>query len=91
MVEKKEAKNVTGEQYKAILKKQNNGCAICGKAESAIHQGEPRRLAIDHCHDSKGIRGLLCVKCNIGIGQFCDNPKLLQKAALYPDQAQRSG
>ena len=70
---------ITGMQYKTMLKSQKGVCAICGKANI----NKNRRLAVDHCHKSNKIRGLLCGKCNIGIGQFNDNPKLLRKAALY--------
>jgi recombination endonuclease VII len=51
-------------------------CALCRKA--------PRdRLCVDHCHDFKMLRSLLCRKCNRGLGAFDDNPALLRAAADY--------
>jgi len=49
-------------------------CAICGVTET---------LGVDHCHVSGVVRGLLCRKCNVGLGMFDDNPILLVKALTY--------
>ena len=43
-----------------MAKQQRNVCAICGKPETAEHNGKPRWLAVDHCHDTGKVRGLLC-------------------------------
>jgi hypothetical protein len=42
-----------------------------------------KELAIDHCHKTGKIRGLLCKNCNQGLGQFKDNIDLLLSAAKY--------
>lgn len=68
---------MTHEDYDALLYRQNLGCAICGR------RPEKRALAVDHCHETGRVRGLLCHKCNPGIGIFCDDPALLLKAADY--------
>jgi len=72
-------------QYNEILKSQNNGCAICGKFETSINAntGTIKKLAIDHCHNSKKIRGLLCWRCNGTIGKVNDDIELLQKMINY--------
>jgi len=65
-------------QYGAMLSGQDGVCAICGETCS-----RGNRLCVDHCHDSMAVRGLLCGKCNSGLGMFRDNPDLLRKAAEY--------
>lgn len=71
---------LTVDGYRNLLKLQNGKCAICG-AELADNVGN--RLYVDHDHESGKIRGLLCAKCNFGIGQFNDDPDLLRKAITY--------
>ena len=70
---------ITLAQYEQMLRDQENKCAICGNEDEV----EGRRLAIDHCHESKKIRGLLCGKCNRGLGLFYDNKELLENAISY--------
>ncbi len=74
---------VTPSQYKAMIITQNNVCAICGLEETAQQNGKTRPLSVDHCHESKNVRGLLCGKCNTGLGSFRDNLDLLASAASY--------
>ena len=72
---------LTDEDYISMLSVLS-GCAICGK----IPDGEfnqTSRLHIDHDHDTGRVRGLLCHGCNIGMGHFKDNAKLLLAAANY--------
>ena len=65
--------------YDALLAKQNNKCAIC-----PIHISESaRRFAVDHDHVTGDVRGLLCFRCNAGIGKFNDDPALLKLAVAY--------
>lgn len=54
------------EQYNKMLSEQNHVCAICKKPETALKKkrDKPIRLAIDHCHKTNKIRGLLCLSCN---------------------------
>lgn len=40
-------------------------------------------LAVDHCHRTNKVRGLLCTKCNLGLGYFADTEELLQQAVTY--------
>lgn len=64
-------------QYEAMLADQSGGCAICGT------KPDGKRLAIDHCHTTGKVRGLLCAPCNWGLGYFRDNTNLLHKAVKY--------
>lgn len=68
---------LTVKEYKALVTKQNGLCAICKE--------EPldRALAVDHCHETDKIRGLLCMNCNTGLGKFKDSISLLQQALSY--------
>ena len=70
---------ITLAEYDQMLRDQDYKCAICGNEDEV----EGRRLAIDHCHDSGKIRGLLCGKCNRGLGLFYDNKALLTNAITY--------
>lgn len=67
-------------EYDEILEKQNGKCAICGGEDDHFS------LAVDHCHNKKHIRGLLCSKCNRGLGLFRDSPQLLKQAIEYLQQ-----
>lgn len=71
---------ITIEDYNRMLKDQNGVCFICQKESKNFWGTQP---AVDHCHKTGKIRGLLCDKCNKGLGQFNDNPELLQKAIKY--------
>ena len=42
-----------------------------------------KRLAVDHCHKTGKIRGLLCSTCNLMIGNAYDNPEILRSGANY--------
>lgn len=70
-------------KFEAFLKEQDGKCAICGDAERMSIRGAVVRLAVDHCHGTKRVRGLLCSQCNRGLGLFRDKPELLEKAAEY--------
>ncbi len=69
---------ITLELYNEFLASQNGLCAICHKTCIS-----GRKLAVDHDHDTNKIRGLLCSKCNTGIGLFEDNVILLENAIAY--------
>ena len=68
---------MTYNEFKVMLKKQNNRCAICGKEETK------RRMSVDHCHKTGRVRGLLCQLCNTSLGGFQDDVGRLKKAIKY--------
>lgn len=76
---------LTDAAYSKMHDAQNGLCAICGNPETTVdtRRGVERKLAVDHCHNGGGVRGLLCLQCNNGIGRFMDNPELLEAAARY--------
>lgn len=63
-------------QYSALLDRQDNACAICRQPFT----GTPH---VDHDHPTGRVRGLLCERCNKGIGYLNDDPTLLISAAEY--------
>jgi len=76
---------LTVNDYNRILVAQGGGCAICGcpPGQMLSPRGFPRPLSVDHDHQTGEVRGLLCHKCNVGIGAFGDNLELLEAAASY--------
>jgi hypothetical protein len=70
---------VSEEQYTEMLSRQGGVCRVCKKTPEENKQ----RLAVDHCHDTGKVRGLLCSTCNLGLGYFNDNIQLLTEAILY--------
>lgn len=73
---------ITLEEYNALNESQNGKCAICGNYPSE-GRNKDSRLAVDHCHETGKIRGLLCQKCNTGIGLLGDTKESLLKALKY--------
>ncbi len=61
---------ITEEDYNNLLNNQKSKCAICGRREFAKRGIVIKRLAVDHCHKTGQIRGLLCSKCNGTLGWY---------------------
>ena len=70
---------ITREQYEDMYEQQEGCCAICSQHESTF----TRALAVDHCHQTGKVRGLLCVNCNVGLGNFKDSEEFLTAAIAY--------
>ena len=66
----------TEDKMLELLRKQKYRCCICNSNIS-------NRYCIDHNHKTKEIRGLLCYKCNMGLGKFGDRIDLLSKAIVF--------
>ena len=78
-IDKIASKPILPEEYDRLLIEQNNKCAIC--KNDIGHEA-----AVDHNHETKKIRGLLCRNCNVGIGFLQDQPSILRAAAEYLDK-----
>ena len=74
---------MTLQEYGEKLVAQGGKCAICGNPETHTRNGKVKALAVDHCHKTGVIRGLLCFDCNTGIGKLKDDPAVLQSAIGY--------
>lgn len=64
-------------KYEELYEKQNGKCGICGRDAGRRH------FAIDHNHQTGLIRGLLCYRCNVGLGNFKDSVDFLESAIAY--------
>lgn len=71
--------DVTAEDYYRMHAEQGGRCAIC----SATEDENGKALALDHCHSTGRVRGLLCDNCNVGLGRFKDSPNALRRAITY--------
>lgn len=75
---------ITSEDYNQILQSQNGACAICCQEETHVYRsGKKKELAVDHCHKTNRIRGLLCFNCNQALGRFKDDPERMKRAIEY--------
>lgn len=63
-------------EYQQFVRQADGCCEIC--KEFAFS-----RLVIDHCHQTGAVRGLLCYRCNMGLGFFRDSPGVLENATKY--------
>lgn len=71
---------ISVEEFKKMWTSQGQCCKIC---ERDFTPTGGTKLVVDHCHDSKKVRGLLCHDCNVGLGRLGDNVKGLEKALAY--------
>jgi len=69
---------ITMEQKEQMFKDQEAKCLIC-KDDIFLVKG----CHVDHDHETKQVRGLLCSKCNHGLGLFRENTNILQEAINY--------
>lgn len=65
--------------YEKMEKKQKGLCLICKGEEPS----KKKKLVVDHCHSTGKVRGLLCSKCNQGLGYFMDDIQSLKIAIKY--------
>lgn len=67
------------EYYNSLREIQKYKCAICRIPEGQFEEA----LIVDHDHNTGEVRGLLCKRCNSGLGFMKDSPKRLIRAARY--------
>jgi hypothetical protein len=72
---------ITPQHYDLMLKEQGGACAICGEQPDG-------HLYVDHCHTTGKVRGLLCQRCNTGLGSFNDDLGRTMGASAYLRRAQ---
>jgi hypothetical protein len=75
---------ITAAEYDALLAAQAGACACCG----ATANRNGKRLFVDHDHETGAVRGVICHKCNAGIGALGDNVEGVRRALAYLERAQ---
>lgn len=74
------------DEYQSMLSVQKGLCAICGKEETSTIRGKVRQLAVDHCHTTGKIRGLLCGNCNRALGLLKEEPDRVKSMLKYIEE-----
>jgi hypothetical protein len=76
---------LTLESYTEMHSEQRGVCAICGEPETGLNNKGTvkKKLAVDHCHASGAVRGLLCGRCNTALGLFKEDTDRLVSAINY--------
>lgn len=81
-------RGISVEKYYEMFAAQEGLCAICRKPETTKQKDTTWRLSIDHDHsfaegDPRGVRGLLCNRCNVTLGKCRDDYALFVAFADY--------
>ncbi|MBE2228247.1 MAG: endonuclease VII domain-containing protein [Ignavibacteria bacterium] len=74
--------NLTLEQYYEMHSQQHGLCLGCNSPIS-VEYNSSNIAVVDHCHKTGKVRGLLCSKCNLGLGHFNDDTKILKNLIKY--------
>lgn len=69
---------MTETQYDEMVAAQAGLCAICTEPMNPYSGTN-----VDHCHSTGKVRGLLCDRCNRGLGQLKDDPFTVHSALAY--------
>ena len=75
------AYGLTQADYHRMLDAQGWKCVLC-----SVSFEDKRKICIDHCHNSKKVRGLLCHNCNLFLGNAQDDPDLMRRGAEYVER-----
>lgn len=65
--------------------RQITSCQVCGRTE----EEEGRALAIDHCHNTGDVRGVLCSRCNVALGLLSDDIRTVKNLLDYLSLAKK--
>ena len=71
------------EEYTSLYNQQEGKCQICHSFLDFDSTLKAEKPFVDHNHTTGEVRGLLCCRCNFGLGQFKDSPYLLESAINY--------
>ena len=76
-----ESYGISTEEYEQMVADRKGLCDCCN--EKVIAKPPLDKLVVDHCHNTGKIRGLLCNKCNVGIGILGDTVENINRAISY--------
>jgi hypothetical protein len=74
------------DEFTLLHEKASARCEICEKPLILSAHPEMETVYIDHCHETKKVHGILCLKCNVGLGAFKDSRLHLNRAIAYLDK-----
>ncbi|TQS20995.1 endonuclease VII domain-containing protein [Microbispora sp. KK1-11] len=80
---------ITPEEFNAMLEEQGSRCKICSR-EIGAEEEHLDQAVVDHDHVTGIVRGLLCHRCNQGIGLLQDDPDIISRAAEYVRRGHRA-
>lgn len=78
----KRSYNLTLAERDLLLAAQGGRCLLCAREMTFAGRGR-KHAAVDHCHTTGRVRGILCNACNMSLGMFGDDPERLRAAAAY--------
>lgn len=70
---------ITLDQFNQKWADQGSCCHICKTTENS----KGKSFAVDHCHKTGKVRGILCDNCNHILGKANDDQHILLRAAEY--------
>ncbi len=70
---------LTLEEFDGMTRQLGGLCPVCGQDPNTLEKG----WAIDHCHETGRFRGLICARCNAGIGALGDSVAAIIGAINY--------
>jgi len=73
-------KKLTIEDYDKLFAKCGGKCTICRTSDPGM---KCKSFCIDHDHQTKRLRGLLCHNCNLTLGLLQDSPEIIESAIIY--------
>lgn len=75
--------NISEQEVRDLMDSQSGCCAICGNSLPIAGLDSTHSFAIDHCHETGVVRGLLCYSCNVALGHLRDSYEIVRRAADY--------
>jgi hypothetical protein len=79
---------ISMQTWREIREAQGGKCGLCG---DPIGDKPGHNTHLDHCHETGTVRGILCNRCNTGLGAFGDNISNLEAAIRYLNEANMGG